>query len=174
LSNNLYTASAAPLMTAMCAAADRDTLASVGISLSAAARAASAHGTSIKSIAAVVRARASAPSHVAIAPRAPAPIAALPVPAPRPLTKKEARRAAANDMAQRQGLPTDQAAIDDRWTALATKSNAAPLEPMRRAAGGDARQSQDGQAAIDAMHSEIIAKLNKQAGLATPVQDRSS
>jgi hypothetical protein len=165
MSNNLYTASAAPLMAAMCAAADRDTLASVGISLSAAALAASAHGTSIKSIAAVVRARASAQPSTARPPQVPA----APAAPPPPLTKREARRAAANALAARQGLPTDQAAIDDRWTALATKSNAAPLEPMRRAAGGDARQSQDGQASIDDMWGSIAADLNKAAGLRTPV-----
>jgi hypothetical protein len=88
-------------------------------------------------------------------------------------TKKSARRAAANAMAARQGLPTDQAAIDDRWTALATKLNVAPREPTRRAAGGDARQPQDGQAAIDADWSSIVTKLNAEAGLATPVMDRA-
>jgi hypothetical protein len=81
-------------------------------------------------------------------------------------TKKSARRAAANAMAARQGLPTDQAAIDDRWTALATKLNAAPREPTRRAAGGDARQPPGGQASIDARWATLAANLNKQAGLA--------
>jgi hypothetical protein len=119
------------------------------------------------------KAHASVPSPAAIAPRAPAPLAALPVPAPRPLTKKAARRAAANDMAQRQGLPTDQAAIDDRWSALAAQLNAnVPSAPASTPSPRPPRAHQS-QADVDSMWSSIAAEGNKSAGLRTPVVDRA-
>jgi|HubBroStandDraft_3_1064219.scaffolds.fasta_scaffold722330_1 hypothetical protein len=120
------------------------------------------------------KAHASVPSPAAIAPRAPAPLAALPVPAPRPLTKKAARRAAANDMAQRQGLPTDQAAIDDRWSALAAQLNAnVPPATAPRSTPSASRAAPQSQASIDDMWGSLATDLNKKAGLATPVMDRA-
>jgi pyruvate dehydrogenase E2 component (dihydrolipoamide acetyltransferase) len=91
-------------------------------------------------------------------------------------TKKSARRAAANAMAARQGLPTDQAAIDSRWAASAQKLNASlpssrtPIGAARTSSAGGAKPSQGD---IDARWSEIVTKLNAEAGLATPVGDRA-
>ena len=166
MSNNPYTASAAPLMTAMCAAADRDTLASVGISPSAAARAASAHGVSIKSIAAVVRARASAPSLAVSAPRGHASIAAAPAAPPRPSRAAlvaEAHIDGINASRKKCGLAplsaselaTEFAELDRLPTNTTTKKSA------RRAA---ARQGlPTDQASIDALWSASAEQLNASA-----------
>jgi hypothetical protein len=88
-------------------------------------------------------------------------------------TKKSARRAAANAMAARQGLPTDQAAIDSRWAAAAQKLNAtlAPAAPSPTPSPRPPRAHQS-QAEIDATWSSIVTDLNKQAGLATPARAR--
>jgi hypothetical protein len=88
-------------------------------------------------------------------------------------TKKSARRAAANAMAARQGLPTDQAAIDSRWAASAQKLNAtlAPAAPSPTPSPRPPRAHQS-QAEIDATWSSIVTDLNKSAGLATPARAR--
>jgi hypothetical protein len=93
---------------------------------------------------------------------------------PHTMTKAAARRAAANAMAARQGLKTDQAAIDSIWAAAAQKLNAT-LPSSRgpdegRRASPSAEQS---QAEVDAGWSSIVAGLNKQAGLATPDRGRT-
>ena len=90
-------------------------------------------------------------------------------------TKKSARRAAANAMAARQGLPTDQAAIDSRWAASAQKLNASlpssrtPIGAVRTSSAGGAKPS---QASIDSMWTALATDLNKSAGLATPARAR--
>jgi hypothetical protein len=91
-------------------------------------------------------------------------------------TKKSARRAAANAMAARQGLPTDQAAIDSRWAAAAQKLNAtlpssrAPVGPSgeRSSSAGSGRPQH-----ADVDWTSIVTKLNAEAGLKTPVMDRA-
>jgi hypothetical protein len=72
-------------------------------------------------------------------------------------------------MAARQGLSTDQAAIDDIWAASAQKLNASL--PSRRGPDEGRRASpsaKQSQAEIDAGWSAIAGKLNAQAGLRTP------
>ena len=91
-------------------------------------------------------------------------------------TKKSARRAAANAMAARQGLPTDQAAIDSRWAASAQKLNASlpsSRTPVGAAPTSSAGGAKPSQGDIDARWASIVADLNKQAGLAAPAQGRA-
>jgi pyruvate dehydrogenase E2 component (dihydrolipoamide acetyltransferase) len=87
-------------------------------------------------------------------------------------TKKSARRAAANAMAARQGLPTDQSAIDSIWAVSAQKLNAT-LPSSSTPSPRPASRAPQGQAAADAMWSSIVAVGNRQAGLRTPVADRA-
>jgi hypothetical protein len=77
---------------------------------------------------------------------------------PHTMTKTAARRAAANAMATRQGAPTDQAAIDSMWSALAQRRNAT-LPVKRSAAGPEPVQAQH----VD--WSAITTELNREAGL---------
>jgi hypothetical protein len=88
-------------------------------------------------------------------------------------TKKSARRAAANAMAARQGLSTDQATIDSIWAASAQKLNASL--PSRRGPDEERRASpgaKQSQGEIDAMWASLVADGNKQAGLRTPSRPR--
>ena len=75
-------------------------------------------------------------------------------------TKKSARRAAANAMAERQGLPTDQSAIDTVWTGIAGRLNAtlAPAAPSTTPSPRPPRAHQS-QAEIDAVEHETASKL---------------
>ena len=83
---------------------------------------------------------------------------------PHTMTKKEARRAAANEMAARQGLRTDQAGIDAMWAAAASRGR----DEGRRASPG-VKQT---QAEVDDMWASLVADGNKQAGLRTPSRPR--
>jgi hypothetical protein len=85
------------------------------------------------------------------------------------MTKKSARRHAANLMAQQQGVPTTQTGVDVLWAGIVSNLNAAP--PGRSPpAAGRVKQS---QAVADAMWTSLATGLNKAVGLATPVQDRA-
>jgi len=87
------------------------------------------------------------------------------------------RRAIANSLALKQGLPVTQAAIDARWASIVAQLNATlpgtqgPIGTPRALAGsGGVKPS---QAATDAGWASIVADLNKQAGLTSPVRDRA-
>jgi hypothetical protein len=84
---------------------------------------------------------------------------------PHTMTKAAARRAAANAMAARQGLSTNQTAIDHAWSESAQKLNAT-LPVKRSAAGPEPVQAQH----VD--WSAITTKLNAEAGLKTPSRPR--
>ena len=83
---------------------------------------------------------------------------------PHTMTKAAARRVAANEMAARQGLRTDQAGIDAMWAAAASRGR----DEGRRASPG-VKQT---QAEVDDMWASLVADGNKQAGLRTPSRPR--
>jgi hypothetical protein len=81
------------------------------------------------------------------------------------------RRAIANSIAAKQGVPATQDSIDALWTGVVTTLNASP--PAHRSALGSSseRSSSAGgakptQASADAMWAGLATGLNKQAGLA--------
>jgi hypothetical protein len=152
----------------MCAAADRDTLASVGISPSAAARAASAHGVSIKSIAAVVRARASAPSLAVSATRGHASIAAAPAAPPRPSRAAlvaEAHIDGINASRKKCGLePLTLAELEPAFVDVDREpTNTTTKKSARRTAANDMMRRQGlstDQGSIDSIWAASAQKLN--------------
>lgn len=81
-----------------------------------------------------------------------------------------ARRNAANLHAMRSGVPAHQSAIDAFWGGIANKLNATlprrqePIEARR--ASSTTGEAKLAQAAVD--WTAIAAKLNAEAGLATP------
>jgi hypothetical protein len=83
---------------------------------------------------------------------------------PHTMTKAAARRAAANAMAARQGLRTDQAGIDAMWAAAASRGR----DEGRRASPG-VKQT---QAEVDDMWTSLVNDHNRQAGLKTPSRAR--
>jgi hypothetical protein len=83
---------------------------------------------------------------------------------PHTMTKAAARRVAANEMAARQGLRTDQAGIDAMWATAASRGR----DEGRRASPG-VKQT---QAEVDDMWASLVADGNKQAGLRTPSRPR--
>ena len=92
---------------------------------------------------------------------------------PRTMTKAAARRAAANAMAARQGLRTDQAGIDDMHAGIVAKLNATPPSRQgpdeRRRASPGVKQT---QAEVDDMWTSLVNDHNRQAGLKTPSRAR--
>jgi hypothetical protein len=88
---------------------------------------------------------------------------------------KQARQRAANMMAQRQGIPTTQAAIDAEWRGIVAKLNATlrTQEPIRAGrtspAAGSAKPTQGD---IDAGWALVVSKLNAESGLAPPARAR--
>jgi hypothetical protein len=89
----------------------------------------------------------------------------------RTMTKKSARRAAANAMAARQGLRTDQATIDIMWSDISARHNASL--PARRPSGERAAvpgSVKPSQSDIDSMWGSISSQLNADAGLKSPAR----
>ena len=89
----------------------------------------------------------------------------------RTMTKKSARRAAANAMAARQGLRTDQATIDIMWSDISARHNASL--PARRPSGERAAvpgSVKPSQGDIDSMWGSISSQLNADAGLKSPAR----
>jgi hypothetical protein len=87
------------------------------------------------------------------------------------------RRAIANSIAAKQGVPATQDSIDALWTGVVTTLNASP--PAHRSALGSSseRSSAAGgakptQASADAMWAGLARNLNDEAGLATPARAR--
>jgi hypothetical protein len=84
------------------------------------------------------------------------------------------RRALANSLALKQGLPVTQAAIDARWSGIVAQLNASL--PTSRTPIGAGRTSpaagsvKPSQGDIAAVWSSIVADLNKQAGLTPPAR----
>jgi hypothetical protein len=83
------------------------------------------------------------------------------------------RRAIANSIASRQGVPTAQAGVDALWTGIVAKLNAAlpktqePVAAGRTAAPGSAKPT---QASVDSMWAGLARNLNNEAGLVTPAR----
>jgi hypothetical protein len=79
------------------------------------------------------------------------------------------RRALANSLALKQGLPVTQAAIDARWSGIVAQLNASL--PTSRTPIGAGRTSPSAgsvnptQGDIDATWASIVTKLNQEAGL---------
>ena len=83
------------------------------------------------------------------------------------------RRARANAISAAKQGPVTQASIDAMWSSRAAQLNA-KMPPAPASASSSTRPaSRQGQADADAMWSSIAADLNKQAGLKTPIADRS-
>jgi hypothetical protein len=80
------------------------------------------------------------------------------------------RRAIANSLALKQGLPVTQAAIDARWAGIVAQLNATlpssrgPIGAPRALAGTGTVKPTQGD--IDATWASIVADLNQQHGLA--------
>jgi hypothetical protein len=86
------------------------------------------------------------------------------------------RRSIGNSIAQRQGIPTTQAAVDGLWSGIVTRLNAtvvpasrAPVGPSgeRSSAAGGAKPT---QASVDSMWTSLASELNAEAGLKTPAR----
>jgi hypothetical protein len=126
--------------------------------------------------AAARKARASPPSPVASAARGQASIAAsaiAPAAPPRPSGTLARRRAEGNAIASRQGVPTDQAAIDAMWSASATRLNAKMPSASSTSPSPRSASRAQGQADVDSMWASLVAEGNRSAGLATPIADRA-
>jgi hypothetical protein len=80
------------------------------------------------------------------------------------------RRAIGNSIAANQGAPADQTSIDAMWSGIGAQLSATPASSSPPGSASRAPQS---QASIDAMWTGLATGLNKQASLATPVQDRA-
>ena len=80
------------------------------------------------------------------------------------------RRAIANSLALKQGLPVTQAAIDARWAGIVAQLNATlpssrgPIGAPRALAGSGTVKPTQGD--IDATWASIVSELNQQHGLA--------